>query len=266
MGSRLVRFSQIGHVYYLALATDYDGTLASRGAVDDSTLQALQRLRGSGRLAILVTGRTIPSLARVFPHAEQFDMVVAENGALLWEPDTKQEHVLAPAPPPELLVALRERKVEPLGVGRAIVATNDTHMSAVLDVIHDLGLEYQMVFNKGALMVLPSGVNKASGLEKALRMLQIPTDRCVAVGDAENDHAMLNLCGFSAAVANALPALKDQADYVAGADHGAGVAEVVDLLLSRDLRGLKRHRRGTPRAVIAQVKRLGSDTDVVPRE
>lgn len=253
-------------MYYLALATDYDGTLASRGAVDDPTLDGLRRLRDSGRLSILVTGRTLESLARVYAHADLFDVVVAENGALLYEPDTKQEKLVAPPPPPELVVALRERRVEPLGVGRAIVATSDVHKSAVLDVIHDLGLEYQMVFNKGALMVLPSGVNKASGLEKALRMLQIPTDRCVGVGDAENDHAMLNLCGFSAAVANALPALKDQADYVAAADHGAGVIEVIDLLLSRDLRGLKRHRRGTPRAIIAQVKRLGDDTDVVPRE
>ena len=32
-----------------------------------------------------------------------------------------------------------------------------THQEAVLESIHDLGLELQVIFNKGAVMVLPSG-------------------------------------------------------------------------------------------------------------
>ena len=75
--------------------------------------------------------------------------------------------------------------------------------------IRDLGLELQMIFNRGAVMVLPAGVNKATGPTAALDSLGLTAHEVVGVGDAENDHAFLSLCEFFAAVANALPALKE---------------------------------------------------------
>jgi HAD superfamily hydrolase (TIGR01484 family) len=86
-------------VYFLALATDYDGTLAHDGVVDPNVLAALQRLKSSGRRLILVTGRELPDLQRAFPELAGCDLIVAENGALLFEPGTGRETVLAPAPP-----------------------------------------------------------------------------------------------------------------------------------------------------------------------
>lgn len=47
---------------YVALATDYDGTLAHHGVVDGPTLEALRRLKESGRRLVLVTGRELPEL------------------------------------------------------------------------------------------------------------------------------------------------------------------------------------------------------------
>jgi hydroxymethylpyrimidine pyrophosphatase-like HAD family hydrolase len=130
-----------------------------------------------------------------------------------------------------------------------IVATFEPHETTVLEVIRDLGLERQVIFNKGAVMILPSGVNKASGLREALSELAIDPSDTVGVGDAENDHALLELCGIGAAVANALPALKARADYVAKADHGAGVAEIIDRLLGDELRPRDRPSGGVaPRA------------------
>jgi hydroxymethylpyrimidine pyrophosphatase-like HAD family hydrolase len=58
------------------------------------------------------------------------------------------------------------------------------------------------------------------------------------VGDAENDHAFLKLCECSIAVANALPALKERADFVTSGSHGAGVEELIDKLLADDLASL----------------------------
>ena len=80
-------------------------------------------------------------------------------------------------------------------------------------------------FNKGSVMALPFGVNKASGLMAALAELGIPAHTVVGVGDAENDHAFLAACGCAVAVSNALPSLKAEADIVTVADHGAGVEE-----------------------------------------
>ncbi|MCI0401182.1 MAG: hypothetical protein L0Z68_07775 [Gammaproteobacteria bacterium] len=52
-----------------------------------------------------------------------------------------------------------------------------------LEVIRDLGLELQVVFNKGAVMVLPSGVNKATGLHFALSQLRLSPHNAVAIDD-----------------------------------------------------------------------------------
>jgi HAD superfamily hydrolase (TIGR01484 family) len=230
---------------YLALCTDYDGTLALHGAVSDETLNALERLLESGRKLIMVTGRELPDLQSVFPRLDLFELVVAENGALLYWPGRNEERLLVEAPPAQFAEALVARKVGPISIGRAIVATWAPHENAVLETIHELGLELQVIFNKGAVMVLPAGVNKATGLKAALDELGLSPHNAVAIGDAENDHAFLSFCECSVAVANALPAVKNTADFVTRADHGAGVVELIDELIATDLASreeqLRRH-------------------------
>ncbi|MBY0458940.1 MAG: HAD-IIB family hydrolase [Gemmataceae bacterium] len=228
-----------------ALATDYDGTIAHDGAVDADTLAALDRLKKSGRKLVLVTGRELPDLQSIFPRLDLFDSAVVENGAVIYNPQTKETRVLADPPPPKFAESLRARGVKPLSTGHVIVATFVPHENAVLNVIRELGLELQVIFNKGAVMVLPSGVNKATGLVAALAELGLSPHNCVGVGDAENDHAFLRLCECSAAVANALPAVKETADVVTSGQRGVGVAELIGMMLADDLSDLKtlaRHR------------------------
>lgn len=223
---------------YHVLACDYDGTIALDGKVDDDTLAALGKVRESGRKLVLVTGRELDDLAANFPPLDVFDQVVAENGALLYTPATHAEQALAEPPPTELVRGLEKRNVSPLSVGRSIVATWTPNDRTVLELIHELGLELQVIFNKGAVMILPPGVNKASGLSAALAALRLSPHNCVGIGDAENDHAFLTLCECSVAVANALPALKKRADLVTQADHGRGVAELIERLIRDDLADL----------------------------
>jgi len=247
------------------LATDYDGTIATHGRVDADTLVALRRLRDAGGTLILVTGRELPQLKHVFPDLPLFHMVVAENGALLYTPETGKERPLCDPPEEAFVRALKKRGVTPLSVGRVIVATYEPHETTVLQVIHDLGLERQVIFNKGAVMVLPSGVNKASGLTCALRELAIDPSDVAGVGDAENDHALLQLCGLGAAVANALPALKDHADLVLSATHGAGVAQLIDRMLDGSIDTMPRRPRTQSKRETARVHRLADkDADVHP--
>ena len=234
---------------YYALAADYDGTLAHDGVVDEPTWAALKRLKASGRKALIVSGRELDELLGIIgDKAELFDRIVAENGAVVYHPETKEVRTIGPAPPERFITELRKRmgiaddpdRPAPhgpklLAVGRVIVATWEPHQHTVLKVIQDLGLEMQVIFNKGAVMVLPSGVNKATGLAAALADLGLSAHNVVGVGDAENDHAFLSMCECGAAVANALPAVKNTADVVTRADHGAGVAELIDHLLADDL-------------------------------
>ena len=222
-----------------ALATDYDGTIAHHGLVDDATIAALARVKKSGRKLVLVTGRELPDLIRVFPHIDLFDRAVMENGATVYDPKTKETRILAEPPPPSFAAELKARGVGPISTGHVIVATWEPHQEEVLKAIHDYGLELQVIFNKGAVMILPSGVNKATGLVAALAELGLSPHNAVGVGDAENDHAFLRVCECSAAVANALPAVMNTADIVMKSDHGAGVAELIDRLLDERSLGLE---------------------------
>ncbi|MBF2063746.1 MAG: HAD family phosphatase [Calothrix sp. C42_A2020_038] len=83
---------------YFVLATDYDGTLATDGHVNDATKTTLKRLRISGRKLILVTGRQLDDLQRAFSELDLFNYVVAENGALLYSPASRTEKLLGTAP------------------------------------------------------------------------------------------------------------------------------------------------------------------------
>jgi hydroxymethylpyrimidine pyrophosphatase-like HAD family hydrolase len=219
---------------FLLIATDYDGTLACEGHVQQNTIAALDRLRASGRKLVLVTGRHMPDLSTVFSRFDLFERIVAENGGLLYCPATRKEKLLCEPPNQRFLTLLRERNI-PFAPGRTVVASWRPHEEAVLEAIRDLGRDLQVTFNKHSIMVLPSGVNKATGLAAALRELHISAHNVVAVGDAENDHALLRAAGCGVAVANALPALKERADIVLDKPDGEGVIELADALISNDL-------------------------------
>jgi len=226
---------------YLALATDYDGTVALDGRLDAPTIDALERCKESGRKLLLVTGRVLPELKEVCDRLDLFDVVVAENGALLYWPASEEEKLLANAPAKEFLKALADEGVPSLSVGRVIVATWVPHEIAVLKAIAAAQVELQVIFNKGAVMVLPTGINKATGLSAALQHLELSPHNVVGVGDAENDHAFLEMCEASAAVANALDTLKTRVDLVTEGDHGHGVSQLIEMLLDDDLADLEPH-------------------------
>lgn len=223
---------------FFALATDYDGTLARHGRVADETIDALEALVASGRRVLLVTGRQLDDLLEVFPRADLCATIVAENGAVLYDPATREARLLAEAPRASFIDALRAAGVAPLQVGEVIVATEQPHEQAVLAAIQAEGLEHQIIFNKGAVMVLPPGINKATGLAAALDELGLSPHNVIGAGDAENDHALLDTCEFGVAVANGLPALQERADYVTAGEDGAGIVELIDRLLADDLASL----------------------------
>ena len=264
---------------YRALATDYDGTLATHGTVDQDTIASLERFIASGRKLIMVTGRELPDLKRVFPRLDLFSRVVAENGAVLLYPsplkpkaglngpqsatsglnDTvtplKPESGLNGAPngaPSEALLCdpvpgafadeLR-RQGMPVSVGRVIVATVEPHQEAVRKTIADLGLSLAVSLNKGSIMVLPAGISKVTGFRRALLELGLREEAVVGIGDAENDLDFLAVCGCGVAVANATPQVKSRADLVTYGAHGSGVTEVINQLLATDQLACDHSRR-----------------------
>ncbi|HEX8814833.1 MAG TPA: HAD family hydrolase [Terriglobales bacterium] len=217
---------------YQAIATDYDETLACNGRVRGAAIEALMRARDSGRALVLVTGRELPELRGVFARLDLFDLVVAENGTLLYSPATHKEEPLGPPAPVELVNALEQREVRPLSVGRCVVATVRANETAVLETIRDLRLKMQAVYNRDSVMILPDGHDKGSGLRTALRRLKIASENVAAIGDAENDLPLLEVAGLRVAVGNATPGLKEKAAVITEGECGAGVVEMIDQILA----------------------------------
>lgn len=224
---------------YLALITDYDATLASHNQVSEETVAALEKLRASGRRTILLTGRRLKDLLKVFPHPHLFDCIVGENGAVIYNPQTRTARSLANAPPKKLVQTLQARGVDPLDIGEVVLATNEHHRRTAQEVIWELGLEVQIIGNRGAVMLLPAGVNKASGMVEALRVLGLSRHEVVGIGDAENDHSFLARCECSVAVANAISSVKETVSFVTQAENGAGVRELIEEILSSDLQRME---------------------------
>jgi len=115
-----------------------------------------------------------------------------------------------------------------------VVATREPYRAAALLAVRALSLEWRLELNKGAVMLLPAGVDKRTGLAAALAGWGLSLRDAVAVGDAENDQAMLSASGRGVAVANATPALRAAASLVTHAAQGEGVEELVARLLEED--------------------------------
>jgi hypothetical protein len=100
-----------------------------------------------------------------------------------------------------------------------------------------LGAGLEVILNTDAVMILPTGIDKASGLVAALAELGLPHSAVAAIGDAENDGAFLQASGFAVAVGNALPQVKAIAHLVTKGIRGAGVEELVAMLMTEAITG-----------------------------
>jgi hydroxymethylpyrimidine pyrophosphatase-like HAD family hydrolase len=208
-----------------AIATDYDETLAEIGFVPDRHLRAMERFRASGRMLILNTGRGLEDLLMVFPEISRFDALVLENGTILVDPVTKKELLLADPLPQSFLDDLRRRGVSPIPKRRVIVDTWAIHEGQIREAIHQAGLNLHLIFNQNTVMILPSGMDKGSGLRASLAGTGIELAEVAGIGDGDNDFGLLDACGVKVAVPNAIPEL------IAKADHVLTFEELVDAIL-----------------------------------
>lgn len=218
--------------YFRAIALDFDGTLTRGGVPSCAVLEAIGRVRAKGARTVLVTGRIMAELREVFAAVDRhFDAVVAENGATMSIGGSSQ--ALYPPVAKELEWALAGRGV-PYRRGDVLLATYAGYESRIQEEIHRLGLECQLVYNRDAVMILPAGVSKGSGLLEALAALGVSHHNTIAVGDAENDHSLLSACEFGAAVADSVEGLRRHADLVLEQPDGEGVIALLDRLARAD--------------------------------
>ncbi|MBZ5628405.1 MAG: HAD hydrolase family protein [Acidobacteriia bacterium] len=239
------------------LVLDYDGTIAVDGVLDPDVRSAIAEARAAGVVVVLATGKILRDLRREAGDLGFVDAIVAENGAVLAFPGSGYSSVLAASPPSAFVDALRQRGI-PISVGECVVEAPASAAYEVLSVLREMRLSLVPVFNRDRLMVLPDGVSKATGLRVALFDLRLSSHNAIAIGDAENDHRMLEMCEIGAAVEWGSQALKAAADEVV---HGSGPPDVASYI-----RRLVHSRSLLPSRVGRRRLLLGHDCEGWPME
>jgi hydroxymethylpyrimidine pyrophosphatase-like HAD family hydrolase len=215
---------------FLAIALDFDGTIARNDALDSQVRKAIAELRAQNIIVLIVTGRILADLRRVAGDLHFVDAVVAENGAVIEFTDNGYSRAIGSPPPSSLLSALQREGIS-FRAGQSIIETDANEAPRLLSILQKLELPLVLAFNKGRVMVMPQAISKATGLREALKILRLSPHNVVAVGDAENDHELLRCCEVGAAVAWGSEALKTSADYIVSGEGPASVADFMRMLV-----------------------------------
>jgi hypothetical protein len=218
---------------FSVVALDFDGTIARADALDPDVRAAIGDIRARGIIVILATGRILEDLRLVAGDLHFVDAVVAENGAVVEFPDTGYSLVNGQPPPESFLASLRREGVS-FDMGRVVVEVDANDADRVLAVVQRLELPLALAFNRGRLMVLPQTISKSTGVRQALAILRLSPHNAVAIGDAENDHELLQVSEVGVAVAWGSEALKASADYVLPGDGPPAVARFLRALAHRE--------------------------------
>ena len=217
-------------MYLNILAFDLDGTIAENDVVASETWSALQKAKQAGFIIILVTGRRLKDLLSLRPFKEICEAIVCENGATIFL--SRNDSVLLPfgSLTPELINQLEASNI-PLERGMAIAATWIPHDKTVLKILRQTGYPATIEYNKGAVMMLPPGASKGTGLLKVLNELGYSPHNVIAFGDGENDRSFFEQAELTVAVANATPSIQQIADIVLSKPNGIGVRTFIEDLL-----------------------------------
>ena len=218
------------------LAFDFDGTIAKEGEVPAEIVHIFQQAHQQAHALFLVTGRLFrqANIQSILPFLTG---IVWENGAV-WEHLSSDKVSLPFGTLPERFVKDLEQSGMEMLTGMAMVATWAQHETLVSQVADKHQYRPTFDWNKMALMILPTGANKGSGLQRLLEQCDLPPARVVAFGDAENDRALLSMADTAVAVQDAVPSLQELADMVSTRPGPAGVVEILHDLLHEERVGI----------------------------
>ena len=221
-------------MYLNVVAFDLDGTIAQNDQVNTQTWVKLAEAKEKGFKLMLVTGRCFDDLKAIGPFEEYCKAIVAENGALVYFPDN--ETLVMPFG--QLANEVKDQLIAsgiPLEIGKAIVATRVPHDKTVLEVLGKTNFAAIAEYNKGAIMVLPHGATKGSGLLFALNELGLSAHNMVSIGDAENDRSLFEQSELAVAVQNATEDIKKMSDLTLDAPNGTGVNAFLNQLINHKI-------------------------------
>ena len=199
---RAFRVRRLMAAFIRAIALDLEGTLDERDRLSKAAMVAVDEIRDGTLVAVLGTGRILTELDAASPGlSDRFDAAVAENGAVLALGDEVPDLT---EPVEEALSTELTNEDVTLRRSRVLLAGDTVYSSRRRGRPSARPSIARSRSNRGALMIVPAGVSKATGLQAALNERGISAHNSLALGDAGDDLALLPCGRDRVAVANAV--------------------------------------------------------------
>lgn len=212
------------------IVSDLDRTLTGQDLrIDESVLDRIRALRGRGFSVVIATGRRFDEVDAL-RLAREVDGIVAENGALVCLPERGLIEIAYPRFAARARGALGEL-AERFTWGRAIGSGPRDLALVAGERLARSAVAHSFAFNVGEVMLLPPGIDKAVGAARCLDRLGLRAEDAWAIGDGENDAALLEWAHLGAAPANASREAVAAADVLLLASYGRAFLELTEPLL-----------------------------------
>lgn len=220
-----------------AFAIDIDGTLTENGGgtIHLPAFQNLRTLEKLGYRIIYVTGRSSIEAYILSVFGGTTKIAVGENGG-----------VVTISPSDHILLGNKEkcimgyntlnRKIENVKITNGFDRMTEIVLERTFDIdkgkkiFKENNLDLDLYDSKYSFHINNRGINKATGLAKALDILKINPSETVTIGDSETDIPLFEFCGFSIALNHSDKIVKSKANHVVSGNAGKGLVEALDYI------------------------------------
>ena len=241
---------------YKAIMLDLDDTTVVHGKDSLPTLRVTEAIaKAQEKIHVCIaTARTLTDAKPVLSHLALSGPCVITNGTQIYDPIKKEiiyEVTLPQDILPKIFDLCRRYKLIPLvhdGTKDVRYQQNKVSSKALSVYIPEVemgNIDFLVkVFSIDArihvqklvawdkhymsLDITSSEASKLHGILEVSRILGITTEEIIGVGDGYNDFPLLMACGLKIAMGNAVPELKEIADFIAPTVHEDGVATVIE--------------------------------------
>lgn len=250
-----------------AVFIDIDGTLIYDSfKISEENLNAIAKARAKGHMVFVNTGRSWGNIPQELRAQFDLDGVIAGSGAMITVggetvyKNSIPQDIIARATDyffnnPECWCVFEGLKTNYViaNAGYAIREGRQIELKSADDLLLFLPDEEIQVFAVGEKLpedfkkkyekeldffemsyyadCVAKGSNKAEGIKKVCEITGIKRENTVAIGDSNNDLAMLEYAGVSVAMKNSQPEILDFADYITESNADSGVAKAIKKLL-----------------------------------
>jgi phosphoglycolate phosphatase (TIGR01487 family) len=226
-----------------AFAVDIDGTLTENGSgmIYLPAVLKMRFLEKIGYRVFFVTGRSSIEAYILSVFLGITRVAVGENGGVVSKGPT--DHIILGNK--ELCLrgyeilkqCLSNVDIKPVFPRLSEVVLQRTFdINEGKKILSEKKLELDIVDSKYAFHINELGVNKAKGLDLALKFLKIEPKEVVAIGDSKTDISVFGICGLSVALGHSDDAVKVHADHVVIGKEGVGLCDAIDYVSLKYLR------------------------------